>query len=126
VVFCHDGSEQVDTFFRTSSFIGTIIIVIVIVIMKRKMSTTTTTPEEQEEEEQEQEKWFLERTKLSTRHDLTCLTKLNLPNCGLSTLPSEMPKLLPNLSIIFLPKNDFEELPAVVGACPKLQVSTKQ
>jgi hypothetical protein len=89
--------------------------------MKRKISTKT--KEEEEEEQQEQEKWFLERTKLSTRNDLTCLTKLNLPNCGLSTLPSEMPKLLPNLSIMFMPKNNFEELPAIVGECSKLQVS---
>lgn len=63
--------------------------------------------------------WLLERTKVN---DLSRLQKLNLPNCGLSTLPMNLPKLVPNLSIIFLPKNHFEELPAVIGSCTKLQV----
>lgn len=56
--------------------------------------------------------------------DLAVLTKLDLPNCGMSSLPSSLPQLVPNLSILFLPKNRFLEMPAIVGACPNLQVST--
>lgn len=50
------------------------------------------------------------------------ITKLNLASCGLSSLPSSLPEILPNLSILFCPKNHFTELPAVVGSCQKLQV----
>lgn len=52
------------------------------------------------------------------------ITKLNLPECGLSFLPANLGTWLPNLSILFCPKNKFEELPAVIGSCPNLQVST--
>ena len=52
------------------------------------------------------------------------ITKLNLPECGLSSLPANLGTWLPNLSILFCPKNKFEELPAVIGSCPNLQVST--
>ena len=51
------------------------------------------------------------------------ITKLNLPDCGLSSLPASLGMWLPNLSILFCPKNMFEELPAVIGSCPKLQVN---
>ena len=57
------------------------------------------------------------------RTDLSALTKLNLPGCGLSSLPSSLPELCPNLSILFMPKNHMKELPSVIGKCPKLQVS---
>lgn len=50
------------------------------------------------------------------------ITKLNLPDCGLSSLPPNLGTWLPNLSILFCPKNNFEELPAAIGSCPKLQV----
>lgn len=50
------------------------------------------------------------------------ITKLNLPECGLSSLPTDLAKWLPNLSVLFCPKNNFEELPAVIGSCPSLQV----
>lgn len=51
------------------------------------------------------------------------ITKLNLPECGLSCLPANLGTWLPNLSILFCPKNKFEELPAAIGSCPNLQVS---
>ena len=54
--------------------------------------------------------------------ELLKLTKLNLPECGLSSLPATLPDLCPNLSIMFLPKNQFRELPAVIGRCSQLQV----
>lgn len=50
------------------------------------------------------------------------ITKLNLPGCGLSSLPSSLATHLPNLSILFCPKNNFQELPEVIGSCPKLQM----
>jgi tRNA A-37 threonylcarbamoyl transferase component Bud32 len=53
---------------------------------------------------------------------LQALTKLNLPDCGLSSLPDNLGTHLPNLSILFAPKNSFEELPAVIGSCPNLQM----
>ena len=50
------------------------------------------------------------------------LTQLNLPKCGISSLPSDLGVHLPNLSILFCPANRFQELPAVVGSCPSLQM----
>lgn len=50
------------------------------------------------------------------------ITHLNLPGCGLSSLPSSLATYLPNLSILFCPKNNFQELPEVIGSCPKLQM----
>ena len=55
--------------------------------------------------------------------DLTAITKLDLPGCKLSSLPDSLPDALPNLSILFLSNNDFEEVPAIIGACKSLQVS---
>ena len=54
--------------------------------------------------------------------DLSLLLKLDLPNCGIKTLPECLPKLCPNLSILFLSKNKFVEVPAIVGSCLKLQM----
>ena len=62
------------------------------------------------------------KTPPSTDFDLTCMTKLDLFNCGLSTLPSCLPDALPNLSIAFLSNNQFTEIPAVIGACQNLQM----
>ena len=53
------------------------------------------------------------------------VTTLNLQDCGLSSLPSNLGEAMPNLSILFCPKNKFEELPAVIGSCSKLQVGSK-
>lgn len=54
--------------------------------------------------------------------DLSALTKLDLPGCHLSSLPCGLPEALPNLSILFLSNNDFVEMPAIIGSCPKLQM----
>lgn len=54
--------------------------------------------------------------------DLGSLTKLDLPGCHLSKLPDALPTVLPNLSILFLSNNDFEQVPPVIGACKKLQM----
>jgi len=54
--------------------------------------------------------------------DLAALTKLDLPGCELSSLPSSLPEALPNLSILFLSNNKFAEVPVVIGQCPKLQL----
>jgi Leucine-rich repeat (LRR) protein len=54
--------------------------------------------------------------------DLSLLMKLDLPNCGIKTLPECLPKLCPNLSILFLSKNKFVEVPAIIGSCLKLQM----
>jgi hypothetical protein len=74
-----------------------------------------------EEEKTGQIETLVQLTGLS-RLDFGVLTTLNLPNCGLSSLPSCLPEILPNLSILFMPKNKFEELPSVIGSCPNLQV----
>ena len=50
------------------------------------------------------------------------VTKLNLPECGLTSLPANLGQAMPNLSILFCPKNNFDEVPVVIGSCPKLQV----
>ena len=55
-------------------------------------------------------------------YPLSNVTKLNLPNCGLSELPSQLPTALPNLSILFVPQNNFCEVPSVIGQCLKLQM----
>jgi len=66
--------------------------------------------------------WLLKHTGLPSDHDWSNLSKLNLPNCGLSSLPHNLPEVLPNLSILFCPNNNFQELPPVVGRCKKLQM----
>jgi hypothetical protein len=53
---------------------------------------------------------------------LTNISKLDLSNCNLSTLPAGLPEAVPNLSILFLSKNRFREMPAVIGQCSKLQM----
>lgn len=50
------------------------------------------------------------------------ITQLDLPKCGLSSLPDDLPTALPNLSIMFLSGNEFRQMPAVIGRCPKLQM----
>mmetsp|Transcript_12589 Transcript_12589/g.30477 ORF Transcript_12589/g.30477 Transcript_12589/m.30477 type:complete len:535 (+) Transcript_12589:155-1759(+) len=54
--------------------------------------------------------------------DLSLLTKLDLPNCNLTSLPESFHLAVPNLSILFCPKNKFSELPAEIGLCRKLQM----
>ena len=50
------------------------------------------------------------------------IQKLDLFQCDLSSLPSSLPDVLPNLSILFCMKNNFREMPAVIGQCPRLQM----
>ena len=50
------------------------------------------------------------------------IIKLDLFQCGLSTLPEEISTLLPNLNTLFCMKNIFTQVPAVIGACPNLQM----
>ena len=50
------------------------------------------------------------------------IQKLDLFQCNLSSLPSSLPDVLPNLSILFCMKNNFTEMPAVIGQCPRLQM----
>ncbi|GAX22984.1 hypothetical protein FisN_15Hh120 [Fistulifera solaris] len=47
---------------------------------------------------------------------------LNLSNCGLSTLPIGFEKAFPQLSILFLSNNQFQQVPEVIGKCPHLQM----
>jgi tRNA A-37 threonylcarbamoyl transferase component Bud32 len=47
---------------------------------------------------------------------------LNLTNCGLSTLPIGFEKAFPQLSILFLSNNQFQQVPEVIGKCPHLQM----
>lgn len=54
--------------------------------------------------------------------NLENITKLNLFDCGLSHLPRSLPSALPNLSILFCSKNNFEHVPAIIGDCSKLQM----
>ena len=75
-----------------------------------------------EKDKEEQEKYLLEKSGLLAVIDLKLLTTLNLPECNLSSLPGELPRIVPNLSILFCPKNQFKELPAIIGECPKLQM----
>jgi tRNA A-37 threonylcarbamoyl transferase component Bud32 len=66
--------------------------------------------------------WLLQHTNLSTLHDLSQLVKLELANCSLTSLPDQLPTLLPNLEILFCPKNNFAVLPPVIGQCPNLRM----
>jgi hypothetical protein len=52
----------------------------------------------------------------------THVTKLDLSGCHLSALPLNFAELFPELSVLFLSNNHFEELPAVLGDCLKLQM----
>jgi hypothetical protein len=54
--------------------------------------------------------------------DFLSVVKLDLFQAGLNSLPSDLPKRLPNLSILFCMKNEFTELPEIIGRCAKLQM----
>jgi Leucine-rich repeat (LRR) protein len=81
-------------------------------------------PHSDDEQRNEQEQQLQHLIQLSglNRADFSVLTKLNLPNCGLSSLPSCLPEVLPNLSVLFMPKNQFQVLPKVIGDCLELQM----
>ncbi len=74
--------------------------------------------------QEEQRQWLLEHIPSSptTTVDLSSLTKLDLPNLGLTELPSSLPEICPSLSILFCPKNKFVEVPSVIGQCKHLQM----
>ena len=75
--------------------------------------------------EEEQKKWLLDHIKVPSSPaslDLSALTKLDLPNLGLTELPSCLPDICPSLSILFCPKNNFVEVPPLIGKCPSLQM----
>lgn len=48
--------------------------------------------------------------------------QLNLTNCGLSSLPLGFEKAFPQLSILFLSNNNFQEVPEIIGKCSRLQM----
>ncbi|KAL7580743.1 hypothetical protein ACA910_001027 [Epithemia clementina (nom. ined.)] len=50
------------------------------------------------------------------------ITKLDLPNCGLSELPLGFERAFPNVRILFLSQNRFRQVPAVIGSCRQLQM----
>lgn len=54
--------------------------------------------------------------------DFSTLTKLDIFNSGISYLPISLPTTLPNLQILFLMKNKFCEVPAVIGSCKNLDM----
>ena len=59
---------------------------------------------------------------LATNPPYIHVTKLDLPGLGLSELPDGFETSFPNLSILFMPKNNFSEMPAVIGRMEKLQM----
>ena len=81
--------------------------------------------QQQQQQQQRQRQWLLGHIKIPlipTSFDLSALTKLDLPNLGLTELPSCLPEICPSLSILFCPKNEFVEVPPVIGKCPNLQM----
>ena len=54
--------------------------------------------------------------------NFSTLTKLDIFGAGMSSLPINLPKILPNLKTLFLMKNEFTEVPAVIGSCPNLDM----
>lgn len=50
------------------------------------------------------------------------IIKMDLPNCGLTELPTEFPNTFPQLSILFLSNNKFKQMPKSIGDCPKLKM----
>ena len=64
----------------------------------------------------------LAKIQIKPSTSLDTITKLDLFKCGLSSLPSSLPSALPNLSILFCSKNNFKEVPAIIGECEKLQM----
>jgi hypothetical protein len=75
-----------------------------------------------QQQQQQQMIQFLQLVGVNQPCDCSALIQLNLPNVGLSSLPDAMATMFPNLSTLFLPKNRFDELPAVLGKCKNLTV----
>lgn len=84
---------------------------------------STTTHETKEGDEDEiRQLLVLSKSPPSQSLDLSRITKLDLFQAGLTSLPSALPQYLPNLSILFCMKNKFEEVPEVIGQCPNLDM----
>jgi tRNA A-37 threonylcarbamoyl transferase component Bud32 len=83
---------------------------------------------EEKLKEESEETEIRQLLKLSTKFDFATdfplhnVTKLDLSDCGLSQLPESFSTLLPNLSILFLSKNKFREMPEIIGKCSRLQM----
>lgn len=52
----------------------------------------------------------------------TSITKLDLYQANLTSLPKSLHESLPNLSILFCMKNNFKIVPEVIGKCQNLQM----
>ena len=59
---------------------------------------------------------------LTPPYQYDAITKLDLFQCNLSSLPPSLPDVLPNLSILFCMKNSFTEMPQLIAKCAKLQM----
>lgn len=60
---------------------------------------------------------------LTAASSLHLVTKLDLSDCNLSSLPSDLPTVLPQLSILFLSNNHFTVFPSdVLRHCEQLQM----
>ncbi|CAJ1948391.1 unnamed protein product [Cylindrotheca closterium] len=91
----------------------------------RKIRSSMSTVANKKEDEEEEIRSLIKLSKtpdLSGNDNWTQMTKLDLFQAGLSTLPSSLATLLPNLSILFCMKNKFQEIPEVIGQCPNLQM----
>lgn len=54
--------------------------------------------------------------------DYSSLKKIDLSSCGLENISSQLPEILPNLSILFLSNNHFQEMPELIGKFRNLQM----
>lgn len=81
-------------------------------------------PSDQTENEQEVRKLLLlsKTPEMASGDLLSSINKLDLFQAGLSSLPESLSTVLPNLSILFCMKNQFQEVPKVIGDCPNLQM----
>ena len=50
------------------------------------------------------------------------ITILDLGNCSLSSLPTSMPEVLPNMKVLFLSNNHFFEMPPIISIFQKLDM----
>ena len=86
------------------------------------MDSTAPKAEDAQADDAEARRLLLELAKVDATTPLGNVKLLNLTGCDLDSLPRGFEKSFPNLSILFLSNNHFRELPAVIGACPKLQM----
>ena len=50
------------------------------------------------------------------------ITILDLGNCSLAALPTQMPQVLPNINILFLSNNNFIEMPPIISEFTQLDM----